>query len=283
MLSSEHLVIRTDKGGYLVDIKSAMMAGNDGSKVPKLKPHIKEVIPQLDPGDKINDFWLQIMNGFIIMEIENGDQDENNTILQCQYLKTILNNTETRLMTVRIHPNPEFFNTSWSDICPFFHSGMLFLVLKSRFVDQEDSELYKDLCLVALRVNNTTNSLDLVSKSLFSIDTFAIASTPSFLEYRFNMKNYPDGFWYSKGRIFSFASVSDTKTCLWIHCFHKNTFMPIGGANTTVPGMYQFASRTVVEMDTLDSAIRSQFTLEMCAKQNNQHRVYRTSRLYLRF
>ena len=99
MLSSEHLVIRTDKGGYLVDIKSAMMAGNDGSKVPKLKPHIKEVIPQLDPGDKINDFWLQIMNGFIIMEIENGDQDENNTILQCQYLKTILNNTETRLMT----------------------------------------------------------------------------------------------------------------------------------------------------------------------------------------
>lgn len=186
------------------------------------------------------------------------------------------------MMTVNINPNPDFSNILWDRILEFYTDGVLFLVLKS--LSKTQAEIcYETVCLAAFRVNRLDNTLQLISRSLLSVDAFTVANTPDFLEYRINMTASGDNFLSYRGKVFSTVFVSEHKPCVWIHCFNRKQFFPIGKSNTAVPGLYHIGNRRVLEFELFDNRVVGMYSYELSAAKTDNYQVYRLSKLYLSF
>ena len=89
--------------------------------------------------------------------------------------------------------------------------------------------------------------------------------------------------WFTcvKKQVFCFVRPDSLQPCLWIHCYHKREFIPIGGTTHGVAGLYCFDGlSTISHSPHSHEDVFVRRTGQSLGDGTNTERV---SRLYLRF
>ena len=281
-MSSRYLLLKSDYQNYMLDAEQAMLVHESQSE-PSIS--IDHLLVSLDPDagtlQRVKCLGIQLQNGFLSMQIRFGQVHEKNLMLQCQFLKKRVQSKET-MISVNINRNPEFFEKVWARLAQFYHKGKLYLAMKCEDRHRNGFST-QNVCLAAFQVNGSANKLELVTRSLLPVDFLALANTPNQLEARHNIPYPTDRFLVSRGRVFSFIMISKLKPVVWIHCFHRNTFLPIGGATTAILGLYHIGSRRTLSFETYDSNTFAVYIHEICVRKQNHMQVHKLSKLYLCF
>lgn len=269
---------------YLLDIERAISAHeSQTADTIELDPWLQPIQADIEPSQDVSvTIWPKMQSGYLFLDVQLQSWDKFQQSLQIQQIKKRLD-SRSPMISLSLSSNPELYNEDWSCSDQFYKKGVIYLVLKCRKPSNKGLNL-ENVCLAAFSVNSSSNTLALIGRTLFTVDSFATASIPNILSYKINTDDqFWDFFFCCKGKVFSFVFVSESKSCKWIHCFHKKTFIPIGGANTVFPGLYSFGGRQVVRSECLNNQIVGIYKEELCARKKNLLQVHRLSKLYLRF
>ena len=282
-IGSKYLVLCEDFACYVLDMEQALAEHEKQTlKVMPIEPLLQKLDMEINPDIDISYLWSTLQNGLLVLEMAFVEGGEYKCVLKCQHLKKKLE-SGTQMLSLNINPNPELSSDQvWERISQYYFGGVLYIALKSEDPSSIDIN-YSSICLCAFRVNTSSNTLVLISKSLLVVDSCVIAMTPDFLEYRINTRYDLDCFIRAQRKVFSGVFASESKTCLWVHCFHKNKFVPIGGANTSVQGLYCFGSRTAVEFESFEGKTVGIYTYHVNSDKQNLKQRHKLSRLYFRF
>lgn len=258
--------------------------------ISDLSPFLHKIEPDIVNDLDDFDFWPYLQNGFLAMHVKSLDHDPRNEMWQFQHLTNRIENN-TRMMRLSFNISPQFYNCCWTKTAHFYYKGLLFIAMNST-PSKEVRERCEDyVCLAAFKVNRGANTLDSVSKDLFRLNLHVVANTPAPLESKINSvgslihnrNSNDDRFFVSKQRVFSVVIVSQQKPCVWIHCFFGKSFVPIGGANTGVPGLYHFGSRRRLWFETFDGNTVGIYLHQTCTTKRDQMQVHKVARLFIRF
>jgi hypothetical protein len=121
-------------------------------------------------------------------------------------------------------------------------SGIVCVGMFQRIAPRDSKNLIpvkKVLVFGCYRWSCADNSMKLIAKSSHEIDLVRWAANPNYTRVADAGYHYIN-FIEKKGKIFGLANMHPNKQILEVYCMHKKSFIPVGGSNCGLAGVYLF-------------------------------------------
>jgi hypothetical protein len=173
--------------------------------------------------------------------------------------------------------NSDLYNMDTEGFVHLLKDKLHYLGLQDYQASEYVRHFSHSICLAIFRLDDKANKFIKVCSEKFVLPREVVQLNPRRpILYREYCRSHFDGLIPIKSRVFSVFRPESYKNLLWIHCFMKNKILPIGGANTNVPGLYSLNQMTKLNYEYYDRYIIGIFGIDKFHFRRGNDRVYST-------